>query len=130
MLRFSSVFIAIASLAIAFLAVPMTGQTAGLPKCVSIDLIAEYKSHTKGVEKILFRNMTIKPGASLTLTVPAQSLCQGTKGVLEVTNLTTGKVTIHKAVDRWATTPGQKVTLANRGSVDHEHLLYPMIGKM
>ncbi len=130
MLRFSSVFIAIASLAIAFLAVPMTGQTAGLPKGVSIDLIAEYKSYTKGVEKILFRNMTIKPGASLTLTVPAQSLCQGTKGVLEVTNHTNGKVTIHKAGDRWATTPGQKVTLANKGSVDHEHLLYTMIGIM
>ena len=74
--------------------------------------------------------MTIRPGACLTLTVPAESLCQGTKGVSEVTNHTNGKITIHKAVDRWATTSGQKVTLANRGSVDHEHLLYTMIGKM
>ncbi len=129
MLRLSSLFIAVASLAIAFLAVPSTGHAAGLPEGVTLELLAEYPSKTPGVEKILFRNLTIKPGASWTLTVPAQSLCQGTKGVLEVVNQTTGKTIIYKAGDRWFTTPGHKVTLSNKGTVDHEHLFYTMMVK-
>ncbi len=62
MLRFSSLFIAAASLAFAFLAVPGTGQAGGLPEGVSIEVIAEYPSLTPGVEKILFRKITLKPG--------------------------------------------------------------------
>ncbi len=130
MLRISSVLIAVASLAIAFLAVPSTGHAAGLPEGVAVEVLAEYPSKTPGVEKVLFRKITLKPGASWTLTVPAQSLCQGTKGVLEVTNHASGKTIIHKAGDRWDTTPGEKVTLANKGTVDHEHLFYTMIVKM
>ena len=72
MLRISSVFIAVVSLAIAFLAVPTLGHAAGLPEGVTIEVLAEYPSNTPGVEKILFRKITIKPGSSLTLTVPAQ----------------------------------------------------------
>ncbi len=74
MLRFSSLFIAAASLAFAFLAVPGTGQAGGLPEGVSIEVIAEYPSMTPGVEKILFRKIVMKPGVSWTLTVPAQSV--------------------------------------------------------
>ncbi len=129
MMRFSSGLIAAASLAIAFLLVPGTGHAAELPEGVTIDVIAEYPSKTPGVEKILFRKITLKPGASWTLTVPAQSLCQGTKGELEVVNQTSGKTVIHKAGDRWATTPGHKVTLSNKGTVDHEHLFYTMVVK-
>ncbi len=129
MLRMSSVFIAVASLAIAFLAVPSPGHAAELPEGVSIELLAEYTSETPGVEKVLFRKITMKPGASWTLTVPAQSLCQGTKGVLEVTDQTSGKTSTFKAGDRWTTTPGDKVTLANKGTVDHEHLFYTMVVK-
>ncbi len=107
MLRFSSLFVAIASLAFAFLAVPSTGHAAELPEGVTIDVLAEYPSETSGVEKILFRKITLKPGASWTLTVPAQSLCQGTKGELEVVDHTSGKTVVHKAGDRWATwSPG------------------------
>ena len=129
MLRMSSVFIAVASLAIAFLAVPSPGHAAGLPEGVSIELLAEYTSETPGVEKILFRKITLKPGASWTLTAPAQSLCQGTKGELEVVFTTSGKTVIHKAGERWATTPGIEVTLTNKGTVDHEHLFYTMVVK-
>ena len=128
MLRFQT-FIAVASLAIAFLTVPSTGHAAGLPDGVTVDVLAEYPSKTPGVEKILFRKITIKPGASWSLTVPAQSLCQGTKGVLEVVNHTSGKTIIHKVGERWATTPGDKVTLSNKGTVDHEHLFYTMMVK-
>jgi hypothetical protein len=74
MLRLSSLFIAAASLAFAFLAVPGTGQ-AGLPEGVTIEVIAEYPSQTPGVEKILFRRIIMKPGASMSFTEPAQSLC-------------------------------------------------------
>jgi len=42
MFRFSSLFVAAASLAFAFLAVPGTGQAGGLPEGVSIEVIAEY----------------------------------------------------------------------------------------
>jgi hypothetical protein len=129
MMRYSSLFIAAASLVIVFLAVPSTGHAAGLPEGVSIDVLAEYPSQTPGLEKILFRKMTLKPGASWTLTVPAQSLCQGTKGELEVTDQTTGKTHMFKVGDRWDTSPGHKVTLSNKGSVDHEHLFYTMIVK-
>ncbi len=129
MLRFSSLFIAVASLAIAFLAVPSTGHAAELPEGVSIEVLAEYPSKTPGVEKILFRKIALKPGASWTLTVPAQSLCQGTKGELEVVDQTSGETFNFKAGDRWYTTPGHKVTLSNKGTVDHEHLFYTMVVK-
>ena len=126
MLRFSSLFIAAASLAFAFLAVPGTGQ-AGLPEGVTIEVIAEYPSQTPGVEKILFRRIVMKPGASMSFTEPAQSLCQGTKGELEVVDHTSGETIVHKAGDRWDTSPGHEITLTNRGTIDHEHLFYTMV---
>ncbi len=129
MLRFSSLFFAGASLAIAFLAVPGTGHAAGLPEGVTLEVLAEYPSKTQGIEKILFRRITLKPGASWTLTIPAQSLCQGTKGELEVFDQTSGETFIRKAGERWDTTPGHKVTLSNKGKVDHEHLFYTMVVK-
>ena len=128
MLRISSLFIAVASLAIASLALPSTGYTAG-PEGVSIEVLAEYPSKTPGVEKVLFRKITLKPGASWTLTVPAQSLCQGIKGELEVVDHTSGKTFIYKAGDRWDTSPGHKTTLTNKGTVDHEHLFYTLVVK-
>ena len=127
MLRVSKMFIAASFLAITSLAVPGTGQAQELPEGVSIDVIVEYPSMTQGVEKILFRKMTLKPGASLSLTVPAQSVCQGTMGEILVVNHTTGDDVTFKAGDRWVTTPGHEVTLSNPGSVDHEHLFYTLI---
>ena len=127
MLRFSSLFIAAASLAFAFLAVPNAGQAAGLPEGVSIEVIAEYPSLTPGVEKILFRKITMKPGISWTLTVPAQSVCQGTMGELEVVDHTSGETYNFKPGDRWYTEPGHEVTLTSKGTVDHEHLFYTMV---
>jgi len=126
MLRLSSLIVGAASLAFAFLAVPGTGQ-AGLPEGVTIEVIAEYPSQTPGVEKILFRRIVMKPGASMSFTEPAQSLCQGTKGELEVVDHTTGETFIFKAGDRWDTSPGHEVTLTNRSSVDHEHLFYTLV---
>ena len=126
MLRFSSLFIAAASLAFAFLAVPSTSQ-AGLPEGVTIEVIAEYPSMTPGVEKILFRKIILKPGVSWTLTVPAQSVCQGTMGELEVADHTSGKTYNFKTGDRWFTEPGHEVTLTNTGTGDHEHLFYTMV---
>ena len=127
MLRFVSVFVAAASLAIAFLAVPSTSHA--LPEGVTVEVLAEYASKTPGVEKILFRKITMKPGASWTLTAPAQSLCQATKGVLEVAETASGKAVIYETGDRWATTPGIEVTLTNKGTGDHEHLFYTMVVK-
>ena len=129
MLRISSVFIAVPLLAIAFLVTPSTGYAAGLPKGVAIEVLAEYSSKTPGVEKILFRKITMQPGASLSLTLPAQSLCQGTKGVLTVVDHTSGKTFIRKAGQRWDTSPGHKVTLTNKGATVHEHLFYTMVVK-
>ncbi len=129
MLRISSLNIAVALLAIAFLIAPSTGYAQELPKGVTIDVLAEYPSKTPGVEKILFRKITIQPGASWTLTVPAQSLCQSTKGVMEAFNHASGKTTIRNVGDRWATTPNSKVTLSNKGNTVHEHLFYTMIVK-
>ena len=128
MIRKLSLLTATTFLAIALLIAPSIGW-AGLPEGVTIDLIAEYPSKTAGVEKILFRKITIKPGASWSITVPAQSVCEGTKGVLNVVNKTTGKTTVHNTGDRWATVPGHEVTLVNKGSVDHEHLFYTLIEK-
>ncbi len=127
MLRFSSLFIGAASLAIAFLAVPFTGQAAGLPEGVTIEVIAEYPSMTPGVGKILFRKIVLKPGASWDLTVPAQSLCQATKGEAKLVDHTSGETLVFKAGDRWITYPGHEVTLSNPGSVDHEHLFYTLV---
>ncbi len=121
--------IATALVAAIFLFLPSKGWTAGLPEGVAIEVIAEYASQTPGVEKILFRKITMKPGSSWTFTVPAQSLCQGTKGELEVFDHTSGKTVVHKAGERWATTPGVEVTLTNKGTIDHEHLFYTMIVK-
>ena len=126
MLRLSSLIVGAASLALAFLAVPGTGQ-AGLPEGVTIEVIAEYPSETPGVAKILFRRITLKPGVSWTLTVPAQSVCQGTKGELVVVDHTSGETFNFKAGDRWYTVPGHEVTLTNPGSVDHEHLFYTLV---
>ena len=126
MLRFSSLFIAAASLAFAFLAVPSTSQ-AGLPEGVTIEVIAEYASQTPGVEQILFRKIVMKPGVSWTLTVPAQSVCQGIKGELEVVDHTSGETFNFKAGDRWYTVPGHEVTLTSTGTVDHEHMFYTLI---
>ncbi len=127
MLRVSSLIVAAASLAFAFLAVPGTGQAGGLPEGVSIEVIAEYPSMTPGVEKILFRKIVMKPGVSWTLTVPAQSVCQGTKGELEVVDHTSGETFNFKAGDRWYTVPGHEVTLTSTGTVDHEHMFYTLI---
>ena len=126
MLRLSSLIVGAASLAFAFLALPGTGQ-AGLPEGVTIEVIAEYPSETPGVAKILFRRITLKPGVSWTFTVPAQSVCQGTKGDLVVVDHTTGETFNFKAGDRWYTVPGHEVTLSNPGSVDHEHLFYTLV---
>ena len=63
------------------------------------------------------------------MTVPAQSVCQGVKGVPQVVNKTTGKIAIFNAGDRWSTGPGHKVTLNNNGTVDHERLFYTLIKK-
>ncbi len=127
MLRLSSLFITAASLAFAFLAVPGTGQAAGLPEGVSIEVIAEYPSMTPGVEKILFRKLVMKPGASWTFTTPSQSVCQGTKGELKAVNHTSGETFIFKAGDRWSTFTGHEMTLSNPGSVDHEQLFYTLV---
>jgi len=129
MLRVSSQLIAVALLSIVFLTAPSMGSAAALPAGVSIDVIAKYPSETPGVKEILFRKITIKPGASWTLTVPAQSVCQGTKGILKVVNHTTGKTHIFNAGDRWSTTPGHKVTLTAEGGATHEHLFYTMVPK-
>ncbi len=129
MLRISSLIIAVASLAVVLLAVPSTGYAAGLPKGVTIEVLAEYSSKTPGVEKILFRKITMQPGASLSLTEPAQSLCQGTKGELTVVDHTSGKTFIRKAGERWDTSTGHKVTLANKGTTVHEHLFYTLVIK-
>jgi hypothetical protein len=126
MLRLSSLFIAAASLAIAYLAVPSTGQ-AGLPEGVTIEVIAEYPSMTPGVEKILFRKLTLKPGVSWDLTVPAQSVCQATDGEAKLVDHTSGETLVLKTGDRWFTSPGHKVTLSNPGTVDHVHLFYTMV---
>ena len=127
MLRFSSLIVAAASLAFAFLAVPGTGQAGGLPEGVSIEVIAEYPSMTPGVEKILFRKIVIKPGVSWDLTVPAQSLCQATKGEAKLVDHTSGETLVLKTGDRWFTSTGHKVTLSSTGTVDHEHLFYTLI---
>jgi hypothetical protein len=127
MLRVSNVFIAVGLLTIALLAVPSTSQAQGLPEGVTVDVIAEYPSLTQGVDKILFRKITLKPGASWSNTVPAQSVCQATSGELLVVDHTSGESFTFKVGDRWSTTPGHKVTLSNPGSVDHEHLFYTLI---
>ncbi len=75
MLRISVRSIAVALLGIVFLAAPSTDGAAELPEGVTIDVIAKYPSKTPGVKEILFRKITIRPGASWSLTVPAQSLC-------------------------------------------------------
>ncbi len=129
MLRISSLSIVVASLTIAFLIAPSIGFAQGLPKGVAIEVLAEYPSKTPGVEKILFRKITMQPGASLSLTLPAQSLCQGTKGVLTVVDHTSGKTFIRKVGQRWDTSPGHKVTLTNKGTTVHEHLFYTMVVK-
>lgn len=127
MLRVSNVFIAVGLLAFALLAVPSTGQAQDLPDGVSIDVIAEYPSLTPGVDKILFRKITLKPGASWDNTVPAQSVCQATMGELSVVDHTSGESYTFRVGDRWSTTPGHEVTLSNSGSVDHEHLFYTLM---
>jgi hypothetical protein len=127
MLRVSSLIVAASSLAFAFLAVPGTGQAGGLPEGVSIEVIAEYPSMTPGVEKILFRNLVLKPGAAWDLTVPAQSVCQATKGEAKLVDHTSGETLVLKTGDRWFTSPGHKVTLSNPGTVDHEHLFYTLV---
>ncbi len=114
-------------MAFAFLAVPNASQAAGLPEGVSIEVIAEYPSMTPGVEKILFRKIVMKPGTSWTLTVPAQSVCQATKGEAKLVDHTSGETLVLKTGDRWFTSPGHKVTLSNPGTVDHEHLFYTMV---
>jgi len=114
-------------LAIALLVMPSKGWA--LPDGVTIDVLAEYPTEVSSLENILYRKITLKPGAVWSLTVPDQSVCQGTKGVLEVANQTTGKTVIFKAGDRWATTPGDKVTLSNKGTEDHEHLFYTLVRK-
>jgi hypothetical protein len=128
-MRFSSVIFSAVSLAIAFLVVPGTGQAAELAKGVTIESIAEYPSKTPGLEKVLFRKLALKPGASWTFTVPAQSLCQAIKGELEIVDRTSGETVVFKVGDRWDTSPGHDVTLTNKGTVDHEHLLYTLIVK-
>lgn len=127
MLRFTSLLIAAVSFVFAFMAVPNASQAGGLPEGVSIEVIAEYPSMTPGVEKILFRRIVMKPGVSWTFTVPAQSVCQGTKGELEVADHTSGKTYNFKTGDRWFTEPGHEVTLTSTGTVDHEHLFYTMV---
>ena len=128
MLRTLNLLTATTFLAVALLAVPSKGW-AGMPEGVIIDAIAEYPSEVPGLEKILLRKITLKPGASWSLTVPEQSVCQGIKGVLQVVNKTTGKISIFNAGDRWSTVPGHEVTLNNNGTVDHEHLFYTLITK-
>ena len=127
MSRFSSLFAAIAVLAIAVLVIPGAGRAVELPDGVAIEVLAEYPSKTPGVEKVLFRKITLQPGASWSLTVPAQSLCQATKGELEVADHTTGETLVFKVGDRWDTSPGHEVTLTNKGNVDHEHLFYTLM---
>jgi len=129
MTRFSSVLIAIISLTIANFVVSGTSQAADLPDGVSVEVIAKYPSKTKGIEEVLFRKITLKPGASWSFKLPAQSLCEATKGELEVDDKTTGKTTVFKVGDRWDTSPGHDVILSNKGTVDHEHLFYTMIEK-
>ena len=129
MLRVSSQLIAVALLSIVFLVAPSTGDAAGLPEGVTVDVIAKYPSKTPGVKEILYRKITIKAGASWSLTVPAQSVCQGTKGILKVVNHTTGETQIFNAGDRWSTIPGHKVTLSAEGGAAHEHLFYTMVPK-
>ena len=90
MFRMLSSLIAATFLGVALLAMPISAKAAGLPEGVGIEVLAKYASATPGVDHILFRNITLKPGASWSLTVPAQSVCQGTKGVLHVDNKTTG----------------------------------------
>jgi hypothetical protein len=128
-MSYSKAIIAAISIVIAFIMVPGTGQAVEVAKGVTIDVIAKYPSKTSGVDHVLFRKITIKPGASWTLTVPAQSLCQATKGELELVDRTSNKTVVFKVGDRWDTSPGHDVTLSNKGTVDHEHLFYTMMVK-
>ena len=126
MLRISS--LATAILAIALMAAP--GQSrAQLPEGVSIVVLAEYPVEVGSLEKVLFRKITLKPGATWSFTTPDQSFCHGINGELEVVDHTTGETHNYKVHDRWAPPPGQDVTLTNKGTVDHEHLFYSLIEK-
>ena len=127
MLRTLNLLAATAFLAIAFSIAP--NKTWALPDGVTVDVIAEYPTKVPGLEKILFRKITIKPGASWKLTVPDQSVCQATKGEAQLVNHTSGKTVIFKVGDRWTTTAGDNVTLSNNGTEDHEHLFYTMVTK-
>ena len=127
MVRMLNLLTATTFLAIALLAVPSKGWA--LPDGVTIDVLAEYPTKVPGLEKILFRKITIKPGASWKLTVPDQSVCQATKGEAQLVNHTSGKTVNFKVGDRWTTTPGDKVTLSNKGTEDHEHLFYTLVRK-
>ncbi len=57
-----SMIIAMASLAIAFLAVPIPAHAAGLPEGVTIEVLAEYSSKTPGVERPYFARVPRIPG--------------------------------------------------------------------
>jgi len=127
MLRTLNLLAATAFLAIAFSIAP--NKAWALPDGVTVDVIAEYATKVPGLEKILFRKITIKPGASWKLTVPDQSVCQATKGEAQLVNHTSGKTVIFKVGDRWTTTAGDNVTLSNNGTEDHEHLFYTMVTK-
>ena len=128
MLRISNLTIVTVFVAVALLAMP--GKSwAQLPEGVTVEVLAEYPVTVGGLEKVLFRKLTLKPGASWSFTTPAQSFCQATKGELEAVNHTSGKTAIRKVGDRWAPGPGQDVTITNRGTIDHEHLFYTLIEK-
>ena len=93
------------------------------------DAITDYSTEVPGLDKILLRKITLKPGASWSLAVPDQSVCQGVKGVPEVVNKTTGKISIFNADDRRSTVSGHEVTLNNNGTVDYGPLFYTLIMK-
>lgn len=129
MSRLSTLLVGVTALIIAFALTlaPAPVRAASPAEGVTIEVLAEYPSKTPGVEKVLFRRMTLAPGATWSFTVPAQSLCHATAGELEVMDKTTGKTMVFKVGDRWDTSPGHEVTLTNHGSVDHQHEFYTMI---
>ena len=86
MLRISNLSIVTVFVAVALLAMP-SKSWAQLPEGVTVTVLAEYPVTVGGLKKVLFRKITLKPGASWSLTIPAQSFCQGTKGDLAVSNL-------------------------------------------
>jgi quercetin dioxygenase-like cupin family protein len=121
-----SILLAILMFAVAMMLMTTSAPAQGLPKGVSLKVMAEFPSEIPGIEKIQLLEFRLEPGAKLENFVHQETdFCTAKQGLLTV--VAGGTTVVRGPGSRWVCPLGIKLSLYNNGSEPHVHHIWALI---